>query len=136
MSCSLPHTAEEITVYVKKQCEIDDAARQQVIIAVTKLFNEAYMAKQALREQYAECKDIPQERRVVVGKFLFGESMKDYKNAYNSERRFYCCSKRVSNCGFADRYDPPMYERAVQIIHGHGLLRSMNDRQASLSQIR
>ncbi|GJT13501.1 hypothetical protein Tco_0860543 [Tanacetum coccineum] len=77
MTCSLPHTVEEIKEYVQKQCDIDDAARQQAIIAVTKLFNEAYHAKQALKEQYVECKDIPQERRVVIEKILYDESMKD-----------------------------------------------------------
>nr|GEY08744.1 hypothetical protein [Tanacetum cinerariifolium] len=61
---------------LKKQCEIDDAARQQAIFAVTKLFNKAYRANKALKEQYAKCKDISQKRRVVIEIFLFDESMK------------------------------------------------------------
>ncbi|GJU31113.1 hypothetical protein Tco_1174702 [Tanacetum coccineum] len=64
MACSPPHTVKEIKEYDQKQCDIDDVARQQAIIAVTKLFNKAYHAKQDLKEQYAECKDIPQERSV------------------------------------------------------------------------
>nr|GEV83774.1 hypothetical protein [Tanacetum cinerariifolium] len=76
MSCSLPHTVEK-SKSVQKQCEIDDAARQQSIITVSKRFNESYHAKQALKEQYAECKDILQERRVVIEIFLYEESMKD-----------------------------------------------------------
>nr|GEZ82016.1 hypothetical protein [Tanacetum cinerariifolium] len=62
MAYFLPHTVKEIKEYVQKQCEIDDAARQQAIIVVSKLFNKEYHAKQALKEQYTECKDIPQER--------------------------------------------------------------------------
>ncbi|PWA49556.1 zinc finger, GRF-type [Artemisia annua] len=42
----------------------------------------------------------------------------------NPGRRFYCCSKRVANCGIVDWYDPPMCDRSVQIIPG--LLNSMN----------
>ncbi|GJV59044.1 putative reverse transcriptase domain-containing protein [Tanacetum coccineum] len=73
--------SKKIKKYVKKQCEIDDVARQQPIIVITKLYNEAYRAKQALKEQYAKCKDIPQERRVLIEKNLFVESMEDYKKA-------------------------------------------------------
>ncbi|GKE96989.1 hypothetical protein Tco_1581844, partial [Tanacetum coccineum] len=71
------HTVEEIKEYVQKQCDIDDAARQEAIITVSKLFNKEYHAKQALNEQYAECKDIPPERRDVIQKILEDESMKD-----------------------------------------------------------
>ncbi|GKD63012.1 hypothetical protein Tco_1305120, partial [Tanacetum coccineum] len=53
MSCSLSHAIEEIKEYVQKQCDIDDAARQEAIIAVSKLFNKEYHVKQALEEQYA-----------------------------------------------------------------------------------
>nr|GEX11404.1 RNA-directed DNA polymerase, eukaryota [Tanacetum cinerariifolium] len=73
MSCSLPHTVEEIKEYVQKQCDIDDAARQKAMNAVSKLFNKEYHVKQALKEQNAACKDIPPERRDV----LHDESMKD-----------------------------------------------------------
>nr|GEX09572.1 hypothetical protein [Tanacetum cinerariifolium] len=77
MSCSLPHTVEEIKEFVRKQCDIDDAALHEAIIAVSKLFNKEYHAKQAFKEQYAECKDIPPERRDVIQKDLEDESMKD-----------------------------------------------------------
>ena len=70
MACSLPHTVEEIKVYVQKQCDEDDAAHQEAIIGVTRLFDQAYAAKQALRKEYAECKDISQERRGVIDKIL------------------------------------------------------------------
>ncbi|GJZ99449.1 hypothetical protein Tco_0672000 [Tanacetum coccineum] len=75
MSCSLPHTVEEIKEYVQKQCDINDVARQKafiarqkVFIAVSKLFNKEYHVKQALNEQYAKCKDISSERRDVIKK--------------------------------------------------------------------
>ncbi|GKD08239.1 hypothetical protein Tco_1187924 [Tanacetum coccineum] len=79
MSYSLPHTIKKIKEYVKKQCEIDDETRQEDFIVITKLFNEANLAKQALMEQYAECKDVPQKRRDVIDKFLRDKAMKDYK---------------------------------------------------------
>ncbi|GJY34590.1 hypothetical protein Tco_0419059 [Tanacetum coccineum] len=71
------HTVEEIKKYVQKQCDIDDAARQDAIIAVSKLFNKEYHAKQALKEQYAKWKDIQPERRAVIQVFLHDKSMKD-----------------------------------------------------------
>ncbi|GJX25815.1 hypothetical protein Tco_0232111 [Tanacetum coccineum] len=37
MSCSLPQTVEEIKEFVQKQCDIDDAARQEAIIASVRL---------------------------------------------------------------------------------------------------
>nr|GEV20505.1 hypothetical protein [Tanacetum cinerariifolium] len=89
MACSLPYTVEEIKEYVQKLCEINDVARQEAVIAVTKVFNQAYHAKQAFKEQYAECKDIPKERRVVIQKILDDESMKyleDMKNHFLKPR--------------------------------------------------
>ncbi|GKD97389.1 hypothetical protein Tco_1381286 [Tanacetum coccineum] len=32
MSCSLPHTVEQIQAYVHKQCDEDDVARQEAIM--------------------------------------------------------------------------------------------------------
>ncbi|GJX54216.1 hypothetical protein Tco_0282585 [Tanacetum coccineum] len=72
-------TKIKIKDYVQKQCDEDGAACQEAIIAVTNLFNQAYTATQAMREEYVECKDIPQERRVVIDKFLKDEASKDYK---------------------------------------------------------
>nr|GEV31307.1 hypothetical protein [Tanacetum cinerariifolium] len=62
-----------------KQCDEDDAARQEVIIGVIRLFEQARMAKEYLRKQYAECKDISSERRALVDKFLDDEGWKDYE---------------------------------------------------------
>ncbi|GJY65347.1 zinc finger, GRF-type containing protein [Tanacetum coccineum] len=42
-------------------------------------------------------------------------------------RRFWACSRIVTDCGFFRWIDPPMCARSVQIIPG--LLRSMNDHQ-------
>lgn len=53
---------------------------------------------------------------------------------FNPGRRFYCCSKRGSNHGIIDWYDPPMCNRAVQIIPG--LLRNMNESQAIVAENR
>ncbi|PWA42920.1 zinc finger, GRF-type [Artemisia annua] len=50
----------------------------------------------------------------------------------NPERRFYCCSKRGTNHGIIDWYDPPICERAAQIIPE--LLRNMNSLQASVAR--
>ncbi|GJX57412.1 hypothetical protein Tco_0287309 [Tanacetum coccineum] len=80
MACSLPHTVEKIKEYVQKQCDMNDAARWEAIIVVSKLFNKEYHAKQALKEQYAECKDVPSKRRVVIEKILHDDSMKDLED--------------------------------------------------------
>ncbi|GJT78320.1 hypothetical protein Tco_1045045 [Tanacetum coccineum] len=49
----------------------------------------------------------------------------------NPGRRFFGCSKRGANCGIIDWYDPPMCDRAVQIIPG--LLRRINHLQQTLA---
>ncbi|GJY78586.1 hypothetical protein Tco_0484387 [Tanacetum coccineum] len=59
-------------------CE-DDATRQEAIVGVIKLFEQAREAKQDLVKQYAECKDISPERRVMVVKILNDEAWKDYE---------------------------------------------------------
>ncbi|GJU78507.1 hypothetical protein Tco_1275577 [Tanacetum coccineum] len=51
---------------------------------------------------------------------------------YNPGRRFYCCSRRGTNYGIVDWYDPPMCARSVQIIPG--LLRNMNGLQARVAR--
>nr|GEW43506.1 hypothetical protein [Tanacetum cinerariifolium] len=77
MACSLPHTIEEIQAYVQKQCDKDDAARHEAIIGVITLFEQEMSAKEDLRKQYAECKDILPERRAMIEKFLDDEAWKD-----------------------------------------------------------
>nr|GEW14880.1 nucleolar protein [Tanacetum cinerariifolium] len=51
----------EIQAYVQKQCDKDDAARHEAIIGVITLFEQEMSAKEDLRKQYAECKDIRQK---------------------------------------------------------------------------
>ncbi|GKE47675.1 hypothetical protein Tco_1478933, partial [Tanacetum coccineum] len=51
MACSLLHTVEEIKAYVQKQCDEDDAALQEAIIAVTMLFDQARASKEDLRKK-------------------------------------------------------------------------------------
>ncbi|PWA58065.1 zinc finger, GRF-type [Artemisia annua] len=53
---------------------------------------------------------------------------------FNPGRRFYCCSKWGPNHGIIDWYDPPMCNRAVQIILG--LLRNMNESQDIVTENR
>ncbi|GJX56167.1 hypothetical protein Tco_0286064 [Tanacetum coccineum] len=74
MACPLPNIVEEIQVYVHKQCDEDDATRQEAIVDVIKLFEQAVAAKEDLRKQYAECKDILPERRVMLQKNLDDEA--------------------------------------------------------------
>ncbi|GJY86780.1 hypothetical protein Tco_0500806 [Tanacetum coccineum] len=52
----------------------------------------------------------------------------------NPGRRFYCCSKRGTNYGIIDWFDPPMCDRAVQIIPE--LLRTMNELQEIIAHYR
>ncbi|GJX78504.1 hypothetical protein Tco_0326653 [Tanacetum coccineum] len=70
---------DEIQVYVQKQCDEDDAARQEAIMGVITLFEQAMATKEDLKKQYAECKDILPERRVVIQKFLDDEAWRDYE---------------------------------------------------------
>ncbi|GKB85636.1 hypothetical protein Tco_0957908 [Tanacetum coccineum] len=92
MASSLPHIVEEIKAYVERQCDEDDSTRQEAINVVTELFDQAYAAKQALREQCASCKDIDQEKRDVIDKFLKDEASKDYK----VERKLWKCVKKYN----------------------------------------
>ncbi|GJW42880.1 hypothetical protein Tco_0071679 [Tanacetum coccineum] len=95
-----------------------------------------------VREVEAECSavEMEEDRKThrdgglcfKIGKAVLVEGRSNYGNdvchMYSSpslKRIIALKHQQVSNCGFADRYDPPMCERAVQIIHG--LLRSMND---------
>ncbi|GJR33998.1 hypothetical protein Tco_1209682 [Tanacetum coccineum] len=68
MYCSLLHIVEEIQAYVQKQCDEDDAARQEAIFGVITLFEQEIEAKEDMRKQYAECKDISPERRALLQK--------------------------------------------------------------------
>ncbi|GJU32522.1 hypothetical protein Tco_1176111 [Tanacetum coccineum] len=79
MVCSLPHTIENFRAYVKKQCDEDDAARQKAIIGVITLFEQAMVATEDLKKQYAKCEDISPKRRDVIEKFLDDEAWKDYE---------------------------------------------------------
>nr|GEY27711.1 hypothetical protein [Tanacetum cinerariifolium] len=73
MACSLPHTIGEIKALVRKQID-EDIVRQLEIVNVTRLFDQAREAKEDMRKAYAKCKDIPQEKCVVIDKFLKDES--------------------------------------------------------------
>nr|GEW49688.1 zinc finger, CCHC-type [Tanacetum cinerariifolium] len=50
-------------MYVQKQCDEDDAARQEAIITVTRLFDQARESKEDLRNKNVKSKDISPERR-------------------------------------------------------------------------
>ncbi|GJR12296.1 hypothetical protein Tco_0794948 [Tanacetum coccineum] len=48
----------------------------------------------------------------------------------NSGGRFFCCLMEVTNCGFVRCVDPPISERAVDVILG--LLRARNELEDDL----
>nr|GFA28704.1 hypothetical protein [Tanacetum cinerariifolium] len=79
MACSLSHTVDGIQAYVHKQCAEDDAARQEAIMGVITLFEQAMAAKENLKKQHAKCKDISPERRVEIENFLDDEVWIDYE---------------------------------------------------------
>ncbi|GJY40337.1 hypothetical protein Tco_0427607 [Tanacetum coccineum] len=103
MSCSLPHTVEEIKDFVQNQCDIDDVAGMDAIIAVSKLFNKEYHAKQALKEQYVECKDIPPERRVIIQEILEDKSMKDLMVEHKLWRAMQKIQNNISHKNLEDK---------------------------------
>lgn len=77
MACRLPHTVEQMQKYIKKQVEKDDAARQQALVEVIKQFELAKALKQRLRQWYTYCKDISEERKVVIDQVLYDEYRQD-----------------------------------------------------------
>ncbi|GKB96303.1 hypothetical protein Tco_0982440 [Tanacetum coccineum] len=78
MACSFPHTIDEIKALVQKQID-EDTICKEAIFDVTKLFEQARADKEDPREAYAKCKDVPQEKSVVIDKFLEDEDRKDYE---------------------------------------------------------
>ncbi|GKB79223.1 hypothetical protein Tco_0946118 [Tanacetum coccineum] len=79
MACSLPHSVEDLRVFVHKQCDVYDKVRYEAIFGVMKLFERAMAEKEGLRKQYAKCKDISPEGHVIIDKFLEDEMWKDYE---------------------------------------------------------
>nr|GEV27143.1 FT like protein [Tanacetum cinerariifolium] len=57
----------------------EDIIRHEAIVDVTRLFKQATAAKEYMRKAYAECKDIPQEKRDVIENFFEAEDWKDYE---------------------------------------------------------
>ncbi|GJX35371.1 hypothetical protein Tco_0246928 [Tanacetum coccineum] len=79
MVCSLPHTVKEFKAYVQRQCDEDDATRQEAIMGVITLFDQPRAAKEDLRKQYVECKDISLEKRDLIDIFFDDEAWKDHE---------------------------------------------------------
>ncbi|GJZ43898.1 hypothetical protein Tco_0591153 [Tanacetum coccineum] len=79
MACSLPYSVEDLRVFVHKQCDVYDKVRYEAIVGVMKLFEHAMAEKKGLRKQYAKCKDISPEGRVIIDKLLEDEMWKDYE---------------------------------------------------------
>ncbi|GJW36116.1 hypothetical protein Tco_0059036 [Tanacetum coccineum] len=73
MDCSLSYTIEEIKASIQKQID-EDNIHQQAIIDLTVQFDKASTTKDDMRKAYEECKDIPQEIRVLIDTFLKDES--------------------------------------------------------------
>ncbi|GKC68119.1 hypothetical protein Tco_1100717 [Tanacetum coccineum] len=78
MGCSVPHSYDQIKAMVKKQIQ-EDRVCQLAMMNLAHQFNEASIAKDELRKAYEECRDIPQEQRAVIEKFLKIESKLDYE---------------------------------------------------------
>ncbi|GKB86098.1 hypothetical protein Tco_0958370 [Tanacetum coccineum] len=93
MACSLSHTVEEIKAYVKKQCDEDDVARREAIMGVITLFEQVMSAKEDLRKQYVECKDVLPERRALIENFLDDEAWKDYE----FKKTLYSCVSQIQD---------------------------------------
>ncbi|GJR97064.1 zinc finger, PMZ-type containing protein [Tanacetum coccineum] len=78
MACLLPHTVDEIHALVQKLIH-EDSVRQKAMMDLAVQFDNASAAKQALRQTYEKCNDIPQETRNLIDAFLKRESDKDYE---------------------------------------------------------
>ncbi|GKC59314.1 hypothetical protein Tco_1086912 [Tanacetum coccineum] len=78
MTCSLPHTIDEIKALVEKLID-KDIVRQKAITELAVQFDNASTAKDDLRKAYEKCNDIPPENRALIETFLKQESNKDYE---------------------------------------------------------
>ncbi|GJS14666.1 hypothetical protein Tco_0409138 [Tanacetum coccineum] len=78
MSCSLPHTIDEIYALVQKLTD-EDIVRQKAIMELAVQFDNANTAKDDLRKTYEKCNDIPQESRAFIDTFLKQKSDKNYE---------------------------------------------------------
>nr|GFD15658.1 hypothetical protein [Tanacetum cinerariifolium] len=74
MACSLPYTVEKIQTHVQIQCDKDDAARQEAIMGITTLLEQAMVAKEDPMKYYAECKTFRQKDMLRLRKFLDDEA--------------------------------------------------------------
>nr|GEV33969.1 hypothetical protein [Tanacetum cinerariifolium] len=66
--------------YAQKQCDKDDASRQEGIFGVITLFEQAKEAKEDMRKQYAKSKDISLERCTLLQIILDDGAWKDYQS--------------------------------------------------------
>ena len=65
MACNLPHTVEQLQMYVKNQTDKDDTERQEAIVEVIKKFELAKACKQRLRTRYRRCKYISEDKKAA-----------------------------------------------------------------------
>ena len=63
---------------VQKQID-DNKVRRQALMNLAVEFDNASIAKDDLRKAYAECSDIPQEKRALIDAYLKQESDFDYE---------------------------------------------------------
>ena len=77
MACKLPHTAEEFQRFIKAQTENSDAGRRNAIVDVIGNFEVARGLNRKLREYYARCTDISDDRKNVINLFLNDGYRKD-----------------------------------------------------------
>nr|GEX51390.1 hypothetical protein [Tanacetum cinerariifolium] len=87
MTCSLPHTYDEIKSMVQKQVQ-EDRGHQLAIMNLSHQFKNAITAKDELRKAYEECRDIPLVQRALIENFLKIESELDQQmqNAFGGWR--------------------------------------------------
>ncbi|GKG18186.1 hypothetical protein Tco_0372484 [Tanacetum coccineum] len=96
MSCSIPHSDDEIQALVQKQID-EDMVRQKAILDLALQFDNACTAKEDLRKAYEKCNDIPQESRTLIDTFFKEESDKDYElnlSMYGKEAKI----KKTNEC--------------------------------------
>ena len=77
MACRLPHTAEQIQQYIKAETENSDVDRKNAILRVILELEVVKQSKQRLRERYAKCTDISDDRKRVIDTFLHDGYRKD-----------------------------------------------------------
>ncbi|GKB13526.1 hypothetical protein Tco_0847449 [Tanacetum coccineum] len=116
MTCSLPHTDDEVEALVQKLID-EDMVRQKAILDLALQFDNACTAKDDLRKAYKKCNDIPQESKEQARDEKEREEKIKRKQAEDEE--FMLEFRRKFNSDYDTRVEPsPLIPNPFRLIPG------------------